>query len=172
VASLIWNAGWLGKAAWASEPLMLASVRAAFFLGQTAPVAGIIKLTEGAALRQVWLTAPHCDSTVAALAFNRLAQETFTHKTVSLVSVLGAGGQPASSTSGLSPSSRRRLRACSIPSRIDVRPWNHSNALKAAGDLKFPHKLDLSFIICESQPELAAQVCSEIVTGSIFWIDQ
>ena len=55
MANLIWNAGWLGKAVWASEPLMLASATAAFFLGQTAPVAGIIKLAEGAALRRVWL---------------------------------------------------------------------------------------------------------------------
>ena len=55
VANLIWNAGWVGKGAWASEPLMLASATAAFFLGQTAPVAGIIKVAEGAALRRVWL---------------------------------------------------------------------------------------------------------------------
>jgi hypothetical protein len=49
MANMIWNAGWLGKTAWASEPLMLASATAAFFVGQTAPVAGIIKLAEGAA---------------------------------------------------------------------------------------------------------------------------
>ncbi len=55
MASLIWNAGWLGRGAWASEPLMLASATVAFFLGQTAPVAGIIKLAEGAAMRRVWL---------------------------------------------------------------------------------------------------------------------
>src|SRR5437879_6265467 len=55
MANLIWNAGWLGKAAWAPEPLMLASATAAFFLGQTAPVAGIIKLAEGAAMRRIWL---------------------------------------------------------------------------------------------------------------------
>jgi hypothetical protein len=55
MANLIWNAGWLGRAAWASEPLMLASATAAFFLGQTAPVAGIIKVAEGAAMRRVWL---------------------------------------------------------------------------------------------------------------------
>lgn len=55
MANLIWNAGWLGRAAWASEPLMLASATAAFFVGQTAPVAGIIKLAEGAAMRRVWL---------------------------------------------------------------------------------------------------------------------
>jgi hypothetical protein len=56
VASMIWNAGWLGHSAWTSEPLMLASATATFFLGQTAPVAGIIKLTEGLALRKVWLS--------------------------------------------------------------------------------------------------------------------
>jgi len=56
IANLIWNAGWLGKTAWASEPLMLASATAAFFVGQTAPVAGIIKLAEGAAMRRVWLS--------------------------------------------------------------------------------------------------------------------
>ena len=55
VANLIWNAGWLGKTVWASEPLMLASATAAFFLGQTAPVAGIIKVAEGAAMRRIWL---------------------------------------------------------------------------------------------------------------------
>jgi hypothetical protein len=56
VANLIWSAGWLGKAAWASEPLMLASATAAFFLGQTAPVAGIIKVAQGVAMRRVWVS--------------------------------------------------------------------------------------------------------------------
>lgn len=56
MANVIWNAGWLGKTAWASEPLMLASATAAFFLGQTAPVAGIIKLAEGTAMRRIWLS--------------------------------------------------------------------------------------------------------------------
>lgn len=56
MASLIWNAGWIGRAASASEPLMLVSTTAAFFLGQTAPVAGILKVAEGAAMRRVWLS--------------------------------------------------------------------------------------------------------------------
>ncbi|MFZ0137000.1 MAG: hypothetical protein WAK89_08085 [Candidatus Sulfotelmatobacter sp.] len=61
MANLIWNAGWLGRSpwgssAWASEPLMLASATAAFFVGQTAPVAGIIKLAEGTAMHRVWLS--------------------------------------------------------------------------------------------------------------------
>ena len=56
VATLIWHAAWVGKAGWASEPLMLGSATATFFLGQTAPVAGIIKLTQGAAVRRIWLS--------------------------------------------------------------------------------------------------------------------
>jgi len=56
VASLIWHAGWMGRTAWASEPLMIASATTTFFLGQTAPVAGIIKLTEGAAVRRIWMS--------------------------------------------------------------------------------------------------------------------
>ncbi len=56
MANLIWNAGWLGRSAWASEPIMLASATAAFFVGQTAPVAGIIKLAEGTAMRRAWLS--------------------------------------------------------------------------------------------------------------------
>jgi hypothetical protein len=55
-ATLIWHAAWVGKAAWASEPLMLGSATATFFLGQTAPVAGIIKLTEGVAVRRIWMS--------------------------------------------------------------------------------------------------------------------
>lgn len=56
MASLLWHSAWLGKSAWASEPLMLASATATFFLGQTAPVAGIITLTEGTALRRIWMS--------------------------------------------------------------------------------------------------------------------
>src|SRR5580692_9011923 len=40
MANLIWNAGWLGNASW-SLPLTLSATTAAFFLGQTVPVAGI-----------------------------------------------------------------------------------------------------------------------------------
>jgi hypothetical protein len=35
---------------------MLASATATFFLGQTAPVAGIIKLSEGVAVRRIWMS--------------------------------------------------------------------------------------------------------------------
>jgi MASE9 len=56
MASLLWHSNWLGKSAWASEPLMLVSATATFFLGQTAPVAGIVTLTEGTAVRRIWMS--------------------------------------------------------------------------------------------------------------------
>ena len=56
MASLLWHGNWLGRSAWASEPLLLASATATFFLGQTAPVAGIITLTEGTALSRIWMS--------------------------------------------------------------------------------------------------------------------
>jgi hypothetical protein len=55
-ANLIWNAGWLAKASWASMPLVLAATTSAFFLGQTVPVAGIIRLTHGSSLPSVWIS--------------------------------------------------------------------------------------------------------------------
>ena len=54
LASRIWNAAWLGKSAWASEPMMLALATAGFFVGQTVPVASIISLAEGTAMFRVW----------------------------------------------------------------------------------------------------------------------
>ena len=56
MANLIWNAGWLARASWTSQSLMLASTTAAFFLGQTIPVAGIIKLSQEKSMRSVWVS--------------------------------------------------------------------------------------------------------------------
>jgi hypothetical protein len=53
MANLVWNFGWR-KADWASEPLMLAAATATFFLGQTVPVAAIIKLTQNESMRKTW----------------------------------------------------------------------------------------------------------------------
>jgi hypothetical protein len=50
-ANLLWNVGWLSRA---SQPVLLATATAAFFLGQTIPVAGIINLTQGEALGKTW----------------------------------------------------------------------------------------------------------------------
>jgi len=54
-ASLISHAGSPLKPGWASDPLMVALTTAVFFVGQTAPVAAIIALTEGTAMRRIWL---------------------------------------------------------------------------------------------------------------------
>jgi hypothetical protein len=56
LANLVWNAGWFAKATWPTEPLILALTTAAFFFGQTFPVAAIINLTEGASLPRTWLS--------------------------------------------------------------------------------------------------------------------
>jgi hypothetical protein len=55
LASLIWHAASQVKAARASDPLMLSLTTAVFFVGQTAPVAAIVTLTEGGLLRRTWL---------------------------------------------------------------------------------------------------------------------
>jgi hypothetical protein len=56
MATLIWNARWLLNADWASRAITLSATTAAFFLGQTVPVAGIIRLTQGTAMQRVWMT--------------------------------------------------------------------------------------------------------------------
>ena len=56
MANLIWNANWLGKASWSSLPLTLSAATAAFFLGQTIPVAAIIKLTQSTSMRRAWMS--------------------------------------------------------------------------------------------------------------------
>ena len=56
MANLIWNASWLGNASWSSLPLTLSATTAAFFLGQTVPVAGIIKLTQSTSMRRTWMS--------------------------------------------------------------------------------------------------------------------
>jgi len=56
MANLIWNANWLNKASGASLPLMLSAATATFFLGQTVPVAAIIKLTQSTSMRRAWVS--------------------------------------------------------------------------------------------------------------------
>jgi hypothetical protein len=56
LANLIWNAAWLNQASWASLPLTLSATTAAFFLGQTVPVAAIIKLSENTSMRRAWVS--------------------------------------------------------------------------------------------------------------------
>ena len=56
MANLVWNASWLGNASWSSLPLTLSATTAAFFLGQTVPVAGILKLTQSTSMRRTWMS--------------------------------------------------------------------------------------------------------------------
>jgi hypothetical protein len=56
MANLIWNANWLNSASWSSASLTLAATTAAFFLGQTVPVAAIIKLTQSTSMRRTWMS--------------------------------------------------------------------------------------------------------------------
>jgi hypothetical protein len=59
MANLIFHAAWVSRASWTSQPLLLASATAAFFLGQTVPVASIITLTQGQSMRRVWMSIVH-----------------------------------------------------------------------------------------------------------------
>jgi len=58
-ASLLLHSGWLRQLPWSSSTLGLALATATLFLGQTAPVAGIIAVTEGKAAGQIWLSLAH-----------------------------------------------------------------------------------------------------------------
>jgi MASE9 len=54
MANLVCNSAWLARNGAGSQPLALAATTAVFFLGQTLPVAAIIKLSQGSSMRQVW----------------------------------------------------------------------------------------------------------------------
>ncbi len=56
LATMIWNSKWLVEASLASRAVTLSATTAAFFLGQTVPVAAIITLTQGTAMRRVWMS--------------------------------------------------------------------------------------------------------------------
>jgi hypothetical protein len=56
LATLIWNSRWLVNASLASRAVALSATTATFFLGQTVPVAAIITLTQGTAMRRVWMS--------------------------------------------------------------------------------------------------------------------
>jgi len=53
-ASLIYHSGWLASAAWNSTPAGLALAAATLFLGQTAPVAAIISMSEQKSAASIW----------------------------------------------------------------------------------------------------------------------
>ncbi len=59
LASLTFHAEWLRRMQSNSSTLGLALAAATLFLGQTAPVAGIIAVSEGKAARQIWWSLAH-----------------------------------------------------------------------------------------------------------------
>lgn len=59
LASLIYHAQWSFSRGWTSNPLGLVLAAATLFLGQTAPVAAIIALSEGKTAGPIWLHLAH-----------------------------------------------------------------------------------------------------------------
>jgi len=59
LASLIFHADWPHGMQWNSSVLGLALATASLFLGQTAPVAAIVAVSEGKAAGQIWLSLAH-----------------------------------------------------------------------------------------------------------------
>ena len=59
MASLMFHATWLRGMQWSSSTLGLALATATLFLGQTAPVAAIVAVSEGKAAGQIWWSLAH-----------------------------------------------------------------------------------------------------------------
>jgi hypothetical protein len=58
-ASLMYHAQWLGRTQWSSGTLGLVLATVTLFLGQTAPVAGIVAVSEGKSAGSVWWNLAH-----------------------------------------------------------------------------------------------------------------
>ena len=58
-ASLMFHAAWLGRAEWSSSTLALVLATVTLFLGQTAPVAGIVAVSEGKSAGPIWWNLAH-----------------------------------------------------------------------------------------------------------------
>ena len=59
VASLVFHANFWSSMSWSSSTLGLALAAATLFLGQTAPVSGIVAISEGKAAGSVWWSLAH-----------------------------------------------------------------------------------------------------------------
>jgi hypothetical protein len=59
LATLMFHAEWLRGMQWSSSTLGLALATATLFLGQTAPVAAIVAVSEGKAAGQIWWSLAH-----------------------------------------------------------------------------------------------------------------
>lgn len=79
-AGLLFHQHIFSRLGWASVPLLTAASTATFFLGQTLPVSVIVALTDGGALRRIWIN---------------IAQMSFPYYVVSagLTSMVNSAGQ-------------------------------------------------------------------------------
>jgi hypothetical protein len=59
LASLVFHAHWLSRTGWSSNPAGLVLAAATLFIGQTAPVAAIVALSEGKAAGPIWWNLAH-----------------------------------------------------------------------------------------------------------------
>jgi hypothetical protein len=59
LASLVFHAQWFFRAGWSSNPTGLVLAAATLFVGQTAPVATIVALSEGKAAGPIWWNLAH-----------------------------------------------------------------------------------------------------------------
>ena len=59
LACLMFHADWLREMPWSSSTLGMALATATLFLGQTAPVAAIVAVSEGKAAGQIWWSLAH-----------------------------------------------------------------------------------------------------------------
>jgi hypothetical protein len=59
MASVMFHAAWMRGMQWSSSTLGLALATATLFLGQTAPVAAIVAVSEGKAAGQIWWSLAH-----------------------------------------------------------------------------------------------------------------
>jgi hypothetical protein len=81
LASLMFHADWLRGMHWSSSTLGLALATATLFVGQTAPVAAIVALSEGKAAGQIWWSLAHLSFPyyVVSAGVTTMVQEVSSH---------------------------------------------------------------------------------------------
>jgi hypothetical protein len=81
LASLMFHADWPRGMHWSSSTLGLALATATLFVGQTAPVAAIVALSEGKAAGQIWWSLAHLSFPyyVVSAGVTTMAQEVSSH---------------------------------------------------------------------------------------------
>lgn len=80
-ASLMFHADWLNRTDWSSSTLALVVATATLFLGQTAPVAGIVAMSEGKSAGSIWWSIAHLSFPyyVVSVGITSMVQEMSSH---------------------------------------------------------------------------------------------